>query len=64
MVADAPGPVDPPPIRLGDVQAAVSRYAIPETLHSAVCAGLMPLDEAQRLMAGDWIAAWEAAGRP
>jgi hypothetical protein len=33
-------------------------------LHHAVCAGSMPLGDAQRLIAGDWIAAWKAAGQP
>ena len=35
-----------------------------DVLHSKVCDGEMTLDEAQRAMASDWIAAWEAAGRP
>jgi len=34
------------------------------SLHGAVCAGAMPLGDAQRLIAGDWIAAWIARGRP
>ncbi len=33
-------------------------------LHAAVCDGSIPLRAAQRQMAGDWIAGWEAAGRP
>jgi hypothetical protein len=33
-------------------------------LHAAVCDGTISLSEAQRAMATDWIAAWEAAGRP
>jgi hypothetical protein len=33
-------------------------------LHTRVCSGLMPLADAQRLIAGDWIAAWAEAGRP
>jgi hypothetical protein len=33
-------------------------------LHGAVCAGSLPLADAQRLIAGDWIAAWIDAGRP
>jgi hypothetical protein len=33
-------------------------------LHGAVCAGTLPLGDAQRLIAGDWIAAWINAGRP
>jgi hypothetical protein len=33
-------------------------------LHGAVCDGGIPLRTAQAEMAGDWIAGWEAAGRP
>jgi hypothetical protein len=33
-------------------------------LHRAVCAGTMGLGDAQRLIAGDWIAAWSQEGRP
>ena len=33
-------------------------------LHRAVCTGSMALNDAQRLIAGDWIRAWEAAGQP
>lgn len=33
-------------------------------LHHAVCTGSMSLGDAQRLIAGDWIVAWEAAGQP
>jgi hypothetical protein len=33
-------------------------------LHAQVCAGSLALSDAQRTIAGDWIAAWEAAGRP
>jgi hypothetical protein len=33
-------------------------------LHRAVCAGNMGLGDAQRLIAGDWIAAWINAGKP
>lgn len=35
-----------------------------DELHARVCAGTVSLDETQRAMARDWIAAWEAAGRP
>ena len=35
-----------------------------DLLHSEVCAGALSLSEAQRTIAGDWIAAWAAAGRP
>ena len=33
-------------------------------LNRQVCSGAMLLADAQRLIAGDWIAAWQAAGRP
>jgi hypothetical protein len=33
-------------------------------LHRQVCAGTMPLGDAQRLIAGDWIAAWIEIGQP
>jgi hypothetical protein len=35
-----------------------------DVLHSEVCAGTLALTDAQRMIAGDWIAAWTAAGRP
>lgn len=35
-----------------------------DELHAQVCTGSMTLDNAQRAMATDWIAAWEKAGRP
>jgi len=35
-----------------------------DALHQQVCDGSMPLAEAQLAIARDWIAAWEAAGRP
>lgn len=35
-----------------------------DELHDQVCAGTLTLSDAQRAIAGDWIAAWEAAGRP
>jgi hypothetical protein len=38
--------------------------ALENALHARVCAGELPLDDAQRMLAGDWVAAWEAAGRP
>ena len=34
------------------------------SLYSAVCDGRVTLRDAQRTMATDWIAGWEAAGRP
>ena len=35
-----------------------------DALHDEVCSGTMLLADAQRAIARDWIAAWEAAGRP
>jgi hypothetical protein len=35
-----------------------------DVLHDRVCARAMTLEDAQRAMADDWIAAWQAAGRP
>jgi hypothetical protein len=35
-----------------------------DVFHRRVCDGEMTLDEAQRAMARDWIAAWQTAGRP
>ena len=33
-------------------------------LHDRVCSGALPLAAAQAEIAGDWVANWEAAGRP
>lgn len=33
-------------------------------LHDQVCTGAMRLVVAQQQIAGDWVASWEAAGRP
>lgn len=33
-------------------------------LHGRVCAGTMALEDAQRSIAGNWLDAWTAAGRP
>jgi hypothetical protein len=35
-----------------------------DTLHNKVCKGSMRLADAQLVIASDWIAAWEAEGRP
>ena len=35
-----------------------------DALHRRVCAGDLPLTEAQQLIAGNWIDAWEQMGRP
>jgi hypothetical protein len=57
---------EPNEVRLTDGTAVGSgaKDGLENYLHSGVCAGSMPLGDAQRLIAGDWIAAWEAAGRP
>ena len=33
-------------------------------LHDQVCGGSMTLEQAQLAIARDWVAAWQAAGRP
>ena len=43
---------------------AEAKDNLEDELHRRVCEGSMLLADAQRLIAGDWIAAWEAAGRP
>ena len=35
-----------------------------DALHAEVCSGALQLADAQRQIAGDWIATWESAGRP
>lgn len=41
-----------------------AKDGLEDELHRRVCAGTMPLGDAQRLIAGDWIVAWIDAGRP
>jgi len=41
-----------------------AKGGVEDYLHSAICAGAVPLADAQRLIAGDWNVAWEAAVRP
>jgi hypothetical protein len=48
----------------GTIVGSSAKDGLEDYLHRAVCAGRLPLGDAQRLIAGDWIAAWEAAGRP
>lgn len=48
----------------GTTVEAAQKDALEDYLHSAVCRGGLPLADAQRLIAGDWIAAWIGAGRP
>jgi len=57
---------EPNVITLGDgsVIGSEAKDNLEDELHGRVCDGAMLLADAQRLIAGDWIAAWEAAGRP
>lgn len=48
----------------GTAVGSAEKDGLEDYLHSAVCAGAMSLDDAQRLIAGDWVAAWDRAGRP
>ncbi len=48
----------------GTSVAADAKDGLENYLHHAVCAGSMLLADAQRLIAVDWITAWQAAGRP
>ncbi len=48
----------------GSVVGSDAKDNLEDELHGRVCDGEMLLADAQRLIAGDWIAAWEAAGRP
>lgn len=48
----------------GTIVGANAKDHLENALHREVCAGSMLLGDAQRLIAGDWVAAWQAAGRP
>jgi hypothetical protein len=48
----------------GSIVDSQAKDNLEDYLHGAVCAGTLPLGDAQRLIAGDWIAAWIDAGRP
>lgn len=48
----------------GTSVAADAKDGLENYLHRAVCDGSLLLADAQRLIAGNWIAAWQAAGRP
>lgn len=48
----------------GTVISSGEKDDLEDTLHSKVCAGEMLLGDAQRLIAGNWIDAWEQMGRP
>ena len=43
---------------------AGAKDGLENELHRRVCAGAMTLSDAQRLIAGNWIDAWEQMGRP
>ena len=53
-------PVLPDGTAIGSAQ----KDALEDALHARVCSGGLALDEARRMIAADWVAAWEAAGRP
>lgn len=48
----------------GTAIGADEKDDLEDELKRRVCSGGMDLREAQRAIAGDWIAAWEAVGRP
>jgi hypothetical protein len=48
----------------GSVIGSNEKDALEDKLHAQVCAGTLLLADAQLTIARDWIAAWEAAGRP
>ena len=48
----------------GTAVGSKRKDALENALHARVCMGALPLVDAQRMFADDWIAAWENAGRP
>ena len=48
----------------GTTAGSDAKDGLENYLHRQVCAESMPLADAQRLIAGDWVAAWIEAGRP
>jgi hypothetical protein len=48
----------------GTVIGSGEKDDLEDALHVQVCSGAMPLADAQRLIAGNWISAWEQLGRP
>lgn len=48
----------------GTFVGSAAKDDLEDYLHAAVCARRILLADAQRAVAGDWIATWEAAGRP
>jgi hypothetical protein len=47
-----------------DVRSSERNDDLEDALHAKVCDGTMLLADAQLRIARDWVAAWEAAGRP
>ena len=48
----------------GTAIGANEKDDLEDVLKRRVCDGSMDLDAAQRAIAGDWVVAWDAAGRP
>jgi hypothetical protein len=48
----------------GTAIGSKQKDALENALHGQVCTGALPLADAQRMFADDWVAAWESAGRP
>jgi hypothetical protein len=48
----------------GTAIGSKQKDALEDVLHARVCDGGLALGDAQRMIATDWVAAWEAAGRP
>jgi hypothetical protein len=48
----------------GTSVGSTQKDALEDSLHTRVCTGGLLLADAQRMIAGDWVDAWEAAGRP
>ena len=48
----------------GTAVGSAQKDALEDALHAQVCDGGLALGDAQRMIAVDWVAAWEAAGRP
>jgi len=48
----------------GSLISSGEKDDLEDALHREVCAGEMELGDAQRLIAGNWIDAWEQLGRP
>jgi len=51
-------------LRDGSTISANEKDDLEDELHRRVCAGGMDLGDAQRLIAGNWIDAWQSVGRP